>query len=78
MSLAAAASGADGLLIECHPNPKVAFSDARQAIDFESLESLMDRLEKVLNAMGRELARPKVDLVDRIGVLRHEKPANYS
>jgi 3-deoxy-7-phosphoheptulonate synthase len=78
MSLAAAAAGADGLLVEAHPNPNLAFSDARQAIDFESLAQLVGRLEPLLHALGRELARSKIDIVDRKGLLSHEKPASYS
>lgn len=59
MALAAAAAGADGLLIEAHPNPRLAYSDSQQALDFESLGRLMIRLEKLLNSQGRELYRNK-------------------
>lgn len=56
MALAAAAAGADGLLIEVHPDPKNALSDGAQSLNFAEFETLMQRLPKVLNAMDRELS----------------------
>lgn len=58
MALAAAAAGADGLIIEVHPEPAKALSDGFQALDFNQFENLMLRLEKVLGAMERSLLRP--------------------
>lgn len=77
MSLAAAAAGADGLLIEAHPNPPVAFSDARQAIDFETLSQITKKLEAMLPIFDRELARTKIERKDWLGVV-NEKSSSYS
>ncbi len=59
MALAAAAAGADGLLIEVHPDPETALSDGPQSLTLEGFEQLMRTLEKVLSAVGRPLARPR-------------------
>ncbi len=57
MSLAAAAAGADGLLIEVHPWPERALCDGAQAITPALLQELMGRLEPVLASVGRHLLR---------------------
>jgi 3-deoxy-7-phosphoheptulonate synthase len=59
MALAAAAAGADGLIIEVHPEPDSALSDGPQSLTLEGFAQLMDTLERVLNAVGRPLARPR-------------------
>jgi 3-deoxy-7-phosphoheptulonate synthase len=56
MSLAAAAAGADGLLVEVHPHPEEALSDGFQALTPVLFRELMTRLTPVLAAMGRRLA----------------------
>lgn len=56
MSLAAAACGADGLLIEVHENPTEAWSDGAQSLYPHQFENLMSGLAPVLAAVGRELA----------------------
>jgi len=61
LSLAAAAAGADGLLVEVHPRPSEALSDGEQALHPDDLRTLMARLAPVLNAVGRELWRPVED-----------------
>ena len=53
MALAALAAGADGLLIEVHPNPAAAASDGQQSLDFEQFESLMGQAQVVARAVGR-------------------------
>jgi 3-deoxy-7-phosphoheptulonate synthase len=58
LSLAAAAAGADGLLVEVHPRPSEALSDGEQALRPEDLTELLARLDPVLSAVGRELWRP--------------------
>jgi len=58
MSLAAAAAGADGLLIEIHPSPQDALCDGTQALTFPMFDVLMARLKTLLHALGRELAAP--------------------
>jgi 3-deoxy-7-phosphoheptulonate synthase len=55
LSLAAVAAGADGLLIEIHPNPKDAWCDADQALTPAEFGALMGQLRSVARAMGREL-----------------------
>lgn len=59
MALAAAAAGADGLIIEVHPEPDSALSDGPQSLTLENFEELMLTLERVLAAVGRPLARPR-------------------
>lgn len=56
MALAAAAAGADGLLVEVHPQPEQALCDGPQAITPAMLEALMGALAPVLAAVGRRLA----------------------
>jgi len=56
VALAAAAAGADGLLIEVHPDPQNALSDGYQSLDFEAFAGLMKRIPRVLNALDRDLA----------------------
>jgi len=53
MALAAAAAGADGLLVEVHPRPGEALSDGRQSLDPAEFARLMDRLSALLAALGR-------------------------
>jgi len=53
VSLAAAAAGADGLLVEVHPRPAEALSDGYQSLSFPQFETMMTKLEKVLSALGR-------------------------
>jgi 3-deoxy-7-phosphoheptulonate synthase len=54
MSLAAAACGADGLLVEVHENPAVALSDGAQSLYPDQFRALMEALEPVVRAVGRE------------------------
>ncbi len=56
MALAAAAAGADGLLVEVHVNPAEALCDGRQALTPAMFEGLMRGLTGVLAATGRKLA----------------------
>jgi 3-deoxy-7-phosphoheptulonate synthase len=51
----AVAMGADGLLIEVHPNPAEALSDGQQQIDFDGFHELMKDLRQLLAAVGRPL-----------------------
>lgn len=53
LSAAAVAAGADGLLIETHPNPAEAWCDADQALHPEALLELMKKLQAIANAIGR-------------------------
>lgn len=53
-SLAAAAIGADGLLVEVHPNPKAALSDSEQAITFGIFESLYQQTQNLLHSSSKK------------------------
>lgn len=55
LALAAAAAGADGLIVEVHPDPAVALSDKEQALDAQDFERLMAALRPVVRALGRTL-----------------------
>lgn len=52
---AAVAAGADGLLVEFHPNPAEALSDAEQALPLNRLASFRDEMRRVANALGRDI-----------------------
>ena len=58
MSFAAVAAGADGLIVEVHPNPAAAFSDGPQSLTFALFGDLMDRLRPVAAAVGRAMPEP--------------------
>jgi 3-deoxy-7-phosphoheptulonate synthase len=55
LSCAAVAAGADGLLIEVHPNPCEAWCDADQALTPAEFATLMGQLRAVARAVGRDL-----------------------
>ena len=55
LSFAAIAAGADGLIVEVHPDPASALSDGDQSLSFEAFRKLMDRLEAFAVAAGRTL-----------------------
>ena len=53
----AVASGADGLLVEVHPNPDKAWSDGEQSLDFAGFDRMMAALEPWIELRGLELER---------------------
>lgn len=55
MALAAIASGADGLLVEVHPDPAKALSDGPQSLNPVKFDRLIETLIPVAKAVGREL-----------------------
>ncbi len=55
----AIAVGADGLIIEVHPNPAEALSDGQQQLDPPAFAALVADLEPYLQAGGRSLARQR-------------------
>lgn len=55
MAMAAVAAGADGLLIEVHPNPAEALCDGQQSLTPENFTSLVEDIRKVAATMGRTL-----------------------
>ena len=61
LARAALASGADGLLIEVHPNPDKALKDGAQSLNFANFEHLMSQLVPIAAAIGRTLAVPSAE-----------------
>jgi 3-deoxy-7-phosphoheptulonate synthase len=55
MARAAVAAGADGILVEMHPEPDRALSDGAQSLYPDQFASLMDELRRVASAIGRSL-----------------------
>lgn len=55
MAKAAIAVGADGILIEVHPNPDQALSDGEQSLKPKVFKQLMEELRAVARAVNREL-----------------------
>lgn len=55
MTKAAIACGADGFIIEVHPNPEEAMSDAEQQILPSEFASLMKNIDPIVKAVGRHL-----------------------
>ena len=55
MARAAVAAGADGILVEVHPNADKAASDAAQTLYLEQFEELMGQLRVIAAAVGRTL-----------------------
>jgi 3-deoxy-7-phosphoheptulonate synthase len=56
LARAALAAGADGIMVEMHPDPAVALSDGRQSLDFAAFAALMDELRPLGQAMNRPVA----------------------
>ena len=55
MSRAAIAAGADGLIVEVHPNPPEAFSDGEQSLTPNNFKQLMNEIKLVGEAVGRSM-----------------------
>ncbi len=55
MACAAVAAGADGLLIEVHPDPETALSDGFQSLNFDQFQHTMQLCRRVAEALGRRL-----------------------
>jgi 3-deoxy-7-phosphoheptulonate synthase len=55
MALAAIAAGADGLIVEVHPDPEKALSDGYQSLTPEAFTRMMADCRKIANALGRKL-----------------------
>ncbi len=54
-AMAYLAAGADGIMVEAHPNPEEAMSDGQQTIDGAALEDLIGKLGRLARAMDRDL-----------------------
>jgi 3-deoxy-7-phosphoheptulonate synthase len=55
MSRAAVAAGADGIIVEVHPNPDKAMSDGYQTMNFAQFQEMMNQCRRIAAAMDREL-----------------------
>jgi 3-deoxy-7-phosphoheptulonate synthase len=60
MGRAAVAAGADGLIIEVHPNPDRALSDGAQTLFPEQFARLVSEARAIAHAIGRTVASPAV------------------
>ncbi len=58
LSRAAVAVGADGLIVEVHPNPDKALSDGTQSLYPEQFEQLMHEVRQIAAVLGRSVAEP--------------------
>ncbi len=56
MSKAAVAAGADGLMVEVHPNPSEAVSDGSQSLTPDDFAGVMEQIKKIAHIEGRKLA----------------------
>jgi len=56
MALAAVAAGADGIMVEVHPQPDMALKDGAQSLTFANFQQLMSQIEYVARAVGRHIA----------------------
>ena len=54
MSLASIAAGADGVMLEVHPDPKNAAVDPLQPINFQDFDTLINDMHKVALSIGRK------------------------
>jgi 3-deoxy-7-phosphoheptulonate synthase len=59
MARAAVAAGADGIMVEIHPNPDKALSDGPQSLTFEEFGLLMNRCRIIATTIGRRLGKAK-------------------
>jgi 3-deoxy-7-phosphoheptulonate synthase len=63
----AVACGADGLIIECHPEPEKSVSDARQALSLEDMVDLVHSLRPVAQSVGRTV--PEIQDLRQLSVV---------
>ena len=59
MARAAVAAGADGIMIEVHPDPDKALSDGQQSLNFEEFGFLMNRCRIIATTIGRRFGKAK-------------------
>lgn len=55
LARAGVAVGADGLIVEMHPNPEVALSDGPQALTFANYDKMMDEVKQVLPIVNKTM-----------------------
>lgn len=54
MAAASIAAGADGLIVEMHPNPEKALSDGYQSLDFNQFAAMMKKCKVIADALGKQ------------------------
>ncbi|MCL4455732.1 MAG: hypothetical protein M1157_08945, partial [Deinococcus sp.] len=59
LALAGLAAGADGLIVETHPEPEKALSDAPQQLHEHEFAELMAQIKALLPALGKVFTRPR-------------------
>lgn len=67
MARAAVAAGADGLLVEVHPDPPHALSDGAQSLTPDRFDDLMEELDAIASSIGRHLTPPVREAVEAAG-----------
>ncbi len=55
MAMASIAAGADGIIVEVHPDPEHALSDAAQQLDIKQFTQMMGKLTRIANAVDRNM-----------------------
>ncbi len=60
LARAAIACGADGVIVECHPEPEKSVSDARQALSLDDMVALAHSLSAIATAVGRTIPQPQI------------------
>lgn len=58
VALSAVAAGADGLIVEVHPDPDKALSDGQQTLNFQQFNQLMNQVKRILPAIDKKLFLP--------------------
>ncbi len=59
MARAAVAAGADGILVEVHPDPDKALSDGPQSLTFDEFGTLMNRCRIIATTIGRRMGKAR-------------------
>jgi 3-deoxy-7-phosphoheptulonate synthase len=62
----AAAAGADGLIVEVHPDPDKAWSDGDQSLDFAEFDAMMDSLDPYM-AIRQKRSEPSQQFLEAVG-----------
>ncbi len=55
LTMASVAAGADGVMVEVHPNPDQALKDGPQSLNFDNFQQLMSQLTSVAASVGRKV-----------------------
>jgi 3-deoxy-7-phosphoheptulonate synthase len=65
LARAAVAAGADGLIVEVHPEPERALSDGYQSLYPEQFEALMEQVTAIAGVLGRTVERKRTEVGSR-------------